>query len=295
MKYLDKLEEAKIDKGKSYADKTRARAKRAFDADYEDKKTSGEGKAGKMMRSKSFRKTMVMADRARRKHGDPKQPLENQVEVEKKIKESYTMFGHILAETMFLETLETSGPKTKSKPNNFKLLKKLVKRGQDADAAGDKLDSKYLSKNTKTSRDSTDDRKQDTRLTRLSSTGKEAEKSFKQADKLVSKVHLKGGGKGDGKPRGKLRLAHTAYQRIGSILAEITYSKRDDSILTAREKIKHAEKMRAASSAAMKSRERDNRPHTQEQWVDALKSYKTLNDPKTKANADKPTTREQSS
>ena len=275
-----------------------------------------------------------------------------------------------------LESLETSGPKTKSKPNNFKLLKKLVRRGQDADEAGNKLDSKYLSKNTKTSRDSTNDRKQDTRLTRLSATAKEAEKSFTQADKLVPKVHLKGGGKGDGKPRGKLRLAHkayqqigdiiaearkelnykqltqraidadkkykaatkkydtlpkgeseekallqkrreralavkrgrlagaakkmdfikshTSYQQIGEILAEITYSKPDASILTARQRIANAKKLDAASSAAMKSRERDNRPHTQEQWEDKLKAKKILGDPETRANADKPTTREQS-
>ena len=275
-----------------------------------------------------------------------------------------------------LESLETSGPKKKGKPNNFKLLTKLVQRGRAADEAGDKLDSEYLSKNTRTGLDSTNDKKQDRRLTRLKNTAVETEKSFTQADKLVPTVHLPGGGKGDGRPRGKLRLAHkayqqigdiiaearkklnykqltqraidadkkykaatkkydtlpkgeseekallqkrreralavkrgrlagaadkmdsiqahTSYQQIGDVLAEITYSKRDDSILTAREKIKHAEKMRAASSAAMKSRERDKRPHTQEQWEDALKSYKTLNNPETRANADKPTTREQS-
>jgi hypothetical protein len=99
MRYLDKLEEAKVDQGKSYAEKIRARAKRAFDAAYEDAKTSGKGKAGKMMRSKSFRKTMVMAARARRKHGDPEQPLAKQVEVEKKLKaEAYIQLGDILAE-----------------------------------------------------------------------------------------------------------------------------------------------------------------------------------------------------
>jgi len=88
--------------------------------------------------------------------------------------------------------------------------------------------------------------------------------------------------------------SHTSYQQIGDILAEITYSQRDDSILTARQRIANAKKLDAASSAAMKSRERDKRPHTQEQWEDKLKAKKILNNPETRANADKPTTREQS-
>lgn len=100
MRYLDKLEEAKVDQGKSYAEKIRARAKRAFDAAYEDAKTSGKGKAGKMMRSKSFRKTMVMAARADRTEGLPSsRPLAKQVEVENKLKaEAYIQLGDILAE-----------------------------------------------------------------------------------------------------------------------------------------------------------------------------------------------------
>lgn len=41
------------------------------------------------------------------------------------------------------------------------------------------------------------------------------------ADTLKKKVHLKGGGKGDGKPRGNLKLvAHTAYQQVGELIAE---------------------------------------------------------------------------
>ena len=106
--------------------------------------------------------------------------------------------------------------------NKFKLLKTLVKRGRDAEAAGDKLDNKYLSKNTKTGRFASDDRKQNKRLVRLGNAERERSKAFTQADKLVPKVHLKGGGKGDGKPRGKLRLVQSAfYQRVGHLIAEI--------------------------------------------------------------------------
>jgi hypothetical protein len=42
------------------------------------------------------------------------------------------------------------------------------------------------------------------------------------ADKVGRKAHLKGGGKGDGKPRGKLRLVQSAfYQQVGHLIAEI--------------------------------------------------------------------------
>ena len=42
------------------------------------------------------------------------------------------------------------------------------------------------------------------------------------ADKVGKKAHLKGGGKGDGKPRGKLRLVQSAfYQQVGHLIAEI--------------------------------------------------------------------------
>ena len=202
-----------------------------------------------------------------------------------------------------LETLEKRGPRRQTsdepnpdEPNPVRDISRDLARSAAADRVGDKLDAAYLSKHTRTDRDSTNDRKQDRRLRRLSATAKESQAAIDRANARVPQAHLRGKGKGDGKPRGKLRLVQSAfYQQVGSILAEITYSKRDDSILTARAQIKHAKKMRAASSAAMDSRERDNRPYTQEQWVDALKSYKTLNNPETKANADKPTTREQSS
>jgi len=143
-----------------------------------------------------------------------------------------------------LESLETSGPKKKGKPNNFKLLKTLVHRGQAADKAGDKLDKKYIKRHTKTGRGASEDEKQDQTLNKLSATGKEAEKSFTQADKLASKVHLKGGGKGDGKPRGKLRLAHAAYQQIGDIIAEarkkLNYKDETDRAIAADKKLKTA-------------------------------------------------------
>ena len=192
-----------------------------------------------------------------------------------------------------LESLETSGPKKKGKPNNFKLLKTLVHRGQAADKAGDKLDKKYIKRHTKTGRGASEDEKQDQTLNKLSATGKEAEKSFTQADKLASKVHLKGGGKGDGKPRGKLRLAHAAYQQIGDIIAEITYSRRDARILQGRQKLDSAEKLDKAATAAIKSKERDNLP-AEKEWIDKLASKKILRNKKNQINARRATTREKS-
>ena len=114
------------------------------------------------------------------------------------------------------------------------------------------------------------------------------------ADKVGKKAHLKGGGKGDGKPRGKLRLVQSAfYQQVGHLIAEITYSRRDARILKGRQELKDAEKLDKAASAAIASKERDKLPDEKE-WGDKIKAKKTLNNPKTKANADKPTTREQS-
>lgn len=99
MRYLDKLEEARVDNDMSYAEKTRARAKRGLDRAVQYAHDTGKGKVGKMVRSIEFRKTKVMAARARRKHGDPEQPLAKQVEVEKKLKaEAYIQLGDILAE-----------------------------------------------------------------------------------------------------------------------------------------------------------------------------------------------------
>lgn len=132
MRYLEKLEEAKVDQGKSYAEKIRARAKRAFDAAYEDAKTSGKGKAGKMMRSKSFRKTMVMAARADRTEGLPSsRPLAKQVEVENKLKaEAYIQLGDILAEAI----LGKIRSKVADKLDNFS--RKQYKKGESDEASG---------------------------------------------------------------------------------------------------------------------------------------------------------------
>jgi len=48
------------------------------------------------------------------------------------------------------------------------------------------------------------------------------------ANKVGKKAHLKGGGEGDGKPRGKLRLVQSAfYQRVGHLIAEITYLRKN--------------------------------------------------------------------
>ena len=42
------------------------------------------------------------------------------------------------------------------------------------------------------------------------------------ADKVKKGAHLKGGGKGDGKPQGKLRkVEHAAYMQIGFLISEI--------------------------------------------------------------------------
>ena len=131
MRYLDKLEEAKVDQGMSYPDKRRARAERDFNAAYEDAKTSGKGEAGKMMRSKAFRMTKVMAARARRKHGDPEQPLAKQVEVENKLKkESYTMLGDVLAEGILgkIRSKVAGGLK--------KFSRKQYRKGEVDDASG---------------------------------------------------------------------------------------------------------------------------------------------------------------
>ena len=189
-----------------------------------------------------------------------------------------------------LESLETSGPRGKGKQNNFKLLTQLVRRGRGADKAGDKLDAKYMSKHKRTGKGSTNDKKQNRRLTRLKNTAVETDKSFKQADKLVSKVHLKGGGEGDGKPRGKLRLAHKAYQQIGYILAETllfeyALTKPDESISVARKNVEDARKQGKMAANAIQTN--PNNPRYQK---DLIAANKKLNQNKPKAS--KPMTHE---
>ena len=53
--------------------------------------------------------------------------------------------------------------------------------------------------------------------------------------KLKKKSYLKGGGKGDGKPKGKLRLVQSAfYQQVGNIIAEIRMRGYDQGTYDAR-------------------------------------------------------------
>ena len=189
-----------------------------------------------------------------------------------------------------LESLETSGPRGKGKPNNFKLLTQLVRRGREADKVGDKLDAKYMSKHKRTGKGSTNDKKQNRRLTRLKNTAVETDKSFKQADKLVSKVHLKGGGEGDGKPRGKLRLAHKAYQQIGYILAETllfeyALTKPDESISVARKNVEDARKQGKMAAKAIQTN-----PKKRRYQDDLIAANKRLN--KNKPKASEPMTHE---
>ena len=103
MRYLDKLEEAKVDKGKPYGEKKRARSKRDFERAYQHASDTGEGKVGEMIRSKDFRKTAVLAARARRKDG-----------AEKKLKEAYTLLGDTLAEAMSDKAKRVAGKLRKS-------------------------------------------------------------------------------------------------------------------------------------------------------------------------------------
>lgn len=178
--------------------------------------------------------------------------------------------------------------------NNFKLLRTLVQRGRDAEAAGDKLDNKYLAKNTKTGRFASDDRKQNKRLVRLGNAEREKSKAFTQADKLVPKVHLKGGGKGDGKPKGKLRLVQSAfYQQVGHLIAEVYYNRRDARILHGRQELENAAKLDKAAGAAIDSKERD-KIFPEREWIDKLKAKKILLNKKKQINARRATTREKS-
>ena len=92
------LEEAKVDKGKPYGEKKRARSKRDFERAYQHASDTGEGKVGKMIRSKDSRKTKVLAAKARRKAGEGDRPLAKLA-----MKEAYTLLGDTLAEAMLGE------------------------------------------------------------------------------------------------------------------------------------------------------------------------------------------------
>jgi len=101
MRYLDKLEEAKVDKDKPYGEKTRARSRRNFNRAYQHASDTGEGDVGKMIRSKKSRKIAVDAARARRQAGQGDRPLQRIVNVEKELKaEAYIQLGEIIAETV---------------------------------------------------------------------------------------------------------------------------------------------------------------------------------------------------
>jgi hypothetical protein len=107
-KKVKTVEEARVDKGKPYGEKTRARSRRNFERAYQHASDTGEGKVGKMIRSKDFRKTAVLAARARRKEG-----------AEKKLKaEAYIQLGDVLAEAMsdkakkVVKKLKTSAEKS---------------------------------------------------------------------------------------------------------------------------------------------------------------------------------------
>jgi len=102
------LEEAKVDKGKPYGEKTRARSRRDFERAYQHASDTGEGKVGKMIRSKDFRKTAVLAARARRKAGEGDRPLAKLA-----MKEAYTMLGDVLAEAISKAVM--SSPSTRKK------------------------------------------------------------------------------------------------------------------------------------------------------------------------------------
>lgn len=119
------LIEAKVDKGKSYGDKTRARSRRNFDRAYQRASDTGEGKVGKMIRSKDFRKTAVLAARARRKAGEGDRPLAKLA-----MKEAYTMLGDVLAEAILGKI------RTKAADKLDKFSRDQYRKGEVDDASG---------------------------------------------------------------------------------------------------------------------------------------------------------------
>jgi hypothetical protein len=119
------LEEAKVDKGKPYGEKTRARAKRDFDRAYQHASDTGEGRVGQMIRSKDFRKTAVLAARARRKAGEGDRPLAKLA-----MKEAYTMLGDVLAEAILGKI------RTKAADKLDKFSRKQYRQGEVDDASG---------------------------------------------------------------------------------------------------------------------------------------------------------------
>lgn len=106
--------------------------------------------------------------------------------------------------------------------NNFKKIRFAVDKAREAESRADKEQGKYLDRLTSKKKFSTDDKKQSDTLDRMRDAEKVEDRAIKMANKLVPRVHKKGGGKGDGKPRGKLRLVQSAfYQQVGHLIAEI--------------------------------------------------------------------------
>ena len=126
------LEEARVDKGKPYGEKKRARSRRDLDRAYQHASDTGEGKVGKMIRSKDFRKTAVLAARVRRQDGEPSsRPLKGLVKAEKKLKaESYIQIGDILAEAILGKI------RTKAADKLDKFSRKQYRKGEVDDASG---------------------------------------------------------------------------------------------------------------------------------------------------------------
>ena len=178
--------------------------------------------------------------------------------------------------------------------NNFKKIRFAVDKAKDAGHRADKQQGKYLDRLTSKGKFSTDDKKQSDTLDRMRDAEEVEDRAIKMANKLVPRVHKKGGGKGDGKPRGKLRLVQSAfYQQVGHLIAEITYSRRDARILKGRQELKDAEKLDKAASAAMDSKEREG-IFPEKEWTDKLKAKKIITNKKKQINARRETTREKS-
>ena len=106
--------------------------------------------------------------------------------------------------------------------NNFKKIRFAVDKAREAERRADKEQGKYLDRLTSKGKFSTDDKKQSDTLDRMRDAEEVGDRAIKMANKLVPRVHKKGGGQGDGKPKGKLRLVqHAAYMQLGFLISEI--------------------------------------------------------------------------
>jgi hypothetical protein len=130
------LEEARVDKGKPYGQKKRARSRRDLDRAYQHASDTGEGKVGKMIRSPDFRKTAVLAARVRRQDGEPSsRPLKGLVKAEKKLKaESYIQIGDILAEALTGKAKRVAKKLRTSAENEYKSAEVGEASGESAES-----------------------------------------------------------------------------------------------------------------------------------------------------------------